>query len=273
MDIKKLLVRSASGLVYCGLIVLAVIIGAPGILGLAVLFSILAGVEFANICKGEGKVFLPTLLLDIIGCITLCFGFEIFPLIIWIAIIICRFVLELYTRSQTPVADLSKSMLMQIYIGLPMGLMVAIAYLLSPWLLLAVFLMIWINDTGAFIVGSSIGKHRLFERLSPKKSWEGFFGGLVFNLIAAWAFGTWLDNFFDMAVFNRGYGVWFGLAVIVTVFATWGDLVESMFKRSLHIKDSGHLIPGHGGILDRIDSLLMVVPAVALYFTFLILYH
>ena len=110
--------------------------------------------------------------------------------------------------------------------------------------------------------GSMLGRHRLFERISPKKSWEGFFGGLAFDVIASVLFGIYASTFFGLEISVYG---WVGLGVVVCLFSTWGDLVESMLKRSLHIKDSGSLIPGHGGILDRIDSLLFVMPACVIY--------
>jgi phosphatidate cytidylyltransferase len=144
--------------------------------------------------------------------------------------------------------------------------------LASPQMVLAIFFLIWINDTGAFIVGCTIGKHKLFERISPKKTWEGFFGGLIFTCIAAIAFGIWGSDFFNginrMLVGDTilySIGSWIGLGLIVSVFGTWGDLIESMTKRSLRVKDSVNIIPGHGGILDRIDSLLLVMPATAIY--------
>ena len=150
----------------------------------------------------------------------------------------------------------------QIYIGIPLGAMTLIGEWWNLHIVLALCLMIWINDTGAFLVGSTLGKHRLFERISPKKSWEGVFGGLVFNLAASYFFSLHSISFFSI---DWNYGQWIGLGIATTLFATWGDLVESMIKRDLRIKDSGNIIPGHGGILDRIDSLLMVMPASLLY--------
>ena len=131
-------------------------------------------------------------------------------------------------------------------------------YTQSQSLLLLAFVMIWMNDTGAFLVGCTIGKHRLFERISPKKSWEGFWGGLVFSVLSGVAYYYFVDQ-------AQGLPFYVILGVIASIFATFGDLVESMFKRSIGVKDSGNLIPGHGGILDRIDSLLFVLPATALY--------
>ena len=135
-----------------------------------------------------------------------------------------------------------------------------------PMILLAMFFFIWINDTGAFLVGSMAGRHRLFERISPKKSWEGFFGGLFFCIGFAFLCRYCLDGLFNLEHVGADIGFWLGMAITVSVFGTWGDLVESLIKRGLHIKDSGNLIPGHGGILDRIDSLLLVLPSIFLYY-------
>ncbi len=126
--------------------------------------------------------------------------------------------------------------------------------------MLLIFIMIWLNDTGAFLVGSAIGRHRLFERLSPKKSWEGFFGGLLFCLIAGYLAPILSAD--DFAGYPMRY---VGLGVLVCVFSTWGDLFESMIKRAAGVKDSGNILPGHGGMLDRIDSILFVVPASLVY--------
>ena len=123
------------------------------------------------------------------------------------------------------------------------------------------FVMIWLNDTGAFLVGSAIGSHRLFARLSPKKSWEGFFGGFAFSIIAGYLAHSLLPEYFAGYSANA-LGL---LGAIVSVISTWGDLFESMIKRQMGVKDSGNLIPGHGGILDRIDSLLFVAPATFIF--------
>mgnify|MGYP003461984886 FL=1 len=132
-------------------------------------------------------------------------------------------------------------------------------------MLLAIFIFIWLNDTGAYCVGTLIGKHRLFERISPKKSWEGFWGGLILCVISGIAIATWLNSYFNGP---QLYG-WIVLAAIVSIFSTWGDLCESLIKRSIGVKDSGKILPGHGGILDRIDSLLLVSPTALLFFTIL----
>ena len=129
-------------------------------------------------------------------------------------------------------------------------------------LVIAFFSFIWINDTGAYIVGCTIGKHRLFERISPKKSWEGFFGGLAFSLLLGWVWSTQC-SFLNM-------GQWIGLSAVVSIFSTWGDLCESLLKRTLNVKDSGNILPGHGGLLDRLDSVFLASPATVIYLYLLI---
>lgn len=260
---KNLIQRTVFGLIYCAIIIFCICFGEDTIILLASLFAVLGVIEFSKICGELTIQRIPTLLLDIAGCICLCFGIYLFPIALWIGVMIARFVEELYLKADNPVRALSVSMMSQIYIGVPLACMVGIGTLFpSPMILLAIFFFIWINDTGAFAVGSLIGRNRLFERISPKKSWEGFFGGLIFNIAFALLFCYKFSDFFGMPV---NPWIWTGIAMTVTIFGTWGDLVESIMKRTLHIKDSGHLIPGHGGILDRIDSLLLVAPAVLLY--------
>lgn len=275
MNFKKLLTRTISGLIYCLIIVGCVFIKdhngeSLGVLLLGVLFSALACLEFAKMSRQLSTKTLPVIILDILGCVCLCLGFYGFTLIIWLGIMIARSILELYINSKSPLQELAQSYMSQIYIGLPFGLMVALAWLINSKIVLAIFLFLWINDTGAFLVGSILGRHKLFERISPKKTWEGFWGGLIFCIAAAWIFGACYNDFFGMNKFNATVPVWIGMGVIISIFGTWGDLIESMIKRNLHIKDSGNLIPGHGGILDRIDSLLLAAPAIAIYFFFLI---
>lgn len=116
----------------------------------------------------------------------------------------------------------------------------------------------WASDTGAYCVGSLIGKHPLFKRISPNKSWEGSVGGAVLAIGISMIFAH-----YDTSLYSTLQ--WAGMALVVVVFGTWGDLVESLMKRQLGIKDSGNILPGHGGMLDRFDSSLIAIPAVALY--------
>lgn len=263
MDLKKLAIRTLSGIIYCGIIVGCTLSGISAISAMISAFAILAIIEFTKITEGEiNKRFLP-LSLDIIGALCICCSYYIMPMLLWPFVIVCRLIVELYLKNDNPIKSLSISMMTQIYIGVPLASLVWIADCgVKTSALLAIFFFLWINDTGAFISGTLLGRHRLFERISPKKSWEGFFGGYLFNLIAAALFATYCPGFFGL---GDNICFWIILATIVTIFGTWGDLVESLIKRSLHVKDSGNIIPGHGGILDRIDSLLLAAPVVLIY--------
>lgn len=180
---------------------------------------------------------------------------------------VMRLVAQLYVHSSNAVADMSTSMFGFMYIAVPLTLLSMLFSLYGAPLVLAMFIMIWLNDTGAFCVGSLIGRHRLFERISPKKSWEGFWGGMLFCVASAFLIKYCFGDY------STGMGIWqlLGMGVIVSVFSTWGDLVESLIKRTIGVKDSGTLLPGHGGILDRIDSLLVTAPAVFIYLGALLL--
>jgi phosphatidate cytidylyltransferase len=185
----------------------------------------------------------------------------------YLVTIIYLLVAELYLKQEDPIADWAYTMLSQMYIALPFSLLNVLAFTATPQgtvnfntlLPLSVFVFLWINDTGAYCTGSLIGRHKLFPRISPAKSWEGSIGGAVFVLAAAWAISYWLDGVMLTTL------EWLGLGIVVVVFGTWGDLVESLFKRTLGIKDSGNILPGHGGMLDRFDSALLAIPAAVVY--------
>ena len=172
---------------------------------------------------------------------------------------------ELYrTDSDKPIPNIATTLFGIVYIALPFGLMNFMFRYKGGetfHLLLAMFVILWTADSFAYLVGSKIGKNRLFERISPKKSWEGSAGGAVAALIAAFIFSLF---FKEMSL-----ALWLGYALIIVVAGTYGDLIESMFKRSLNVKDSGNILPGHGGILDRFDAVFMAVPAAILYLMFI----
>ena len=185
----------------------------------------------------------------------------------YLVTIIYLLVAELYLKQKDPIADWAYTMLSQMYVALPLSLLNVLAFTATPsgnvmfntLLPLSVFVFLWVNDTGAYCVGSLLGRHKLFPRISPGKSWEGSVGGAVFVMAAAWAISAFVDDHM-LALLE-----WLGLGLVVVVFGTWGDLVESLFKRTLGIKDSGNILPGHGGMLDRFDSSLLAIPASVVY--------
>lgn len=184
--------------------------------------------------------------------------------------VVYLFISELYLAAPNPINNWAYTMLSQMYIALPFSMLNVLAFrtdtdgntLFTPLLPLSVFVFLWINDTGAYLSGSLFGKHKLFPRISPAKSWEGSIGGGIFVIIAAIIIG-YLAN--DGAAHRLSIQEWVGLGLVVTFFGTWGDLVESLFKRTLGVKDSGTILPGHGGMLDRFDSSLMAIPAAVIY--------
>ncbi len=170
------------------------------------------------------------------------------------------FLFELYSRSEKPFQNVAYILLGMVYIGLPFTILQWVAFAneaYSAQLVLGLLLLTWTNDTAAYLVGSQIGKNPLFLRISPKKTWEGTLGGVLITLLIAWLLPRWLPELSSTQ--------WLGLGVIVAVFGSLGDLVESMFKRSLGIKDSGAMLPGHGGLLDRFDGFIFHLPFVAAY--------
>ena len=185
--------------------------------------------------------------------------------------IIYLLVAELYAKQEDPIHDWAYTMMSQMYVVLPFSLLNMLAFRAAPegimyvyTLPLSVFVFLWVNDTGAYCCGSLFGKHKLFPRISPGKSWEGSIGGGIFVMAAA-ALVWYLTDVYDMNPTGMGMWEWMGLGLTVVVFGTWGDLVESLFKRTLGIKDSGNILPGHGGMLDRFDSSLLAIPAAVVY--------
>ena len=177
--------------------------------------------------------------------------------------------MQLYSHDENPVRDIACSVMSVVYVAFPLALAVGLygaGKVDGAAMMLLIFVMIWLNDTGAYLVGSTLGRRKLFERLSPKKSWEGFFGGLIFCVLAGFGASIWIDS--PLYTWQ-----WISTGVLVCAFSTWGDLFESLMKRSLGVKDSGRLIPGHGGILDRIDSLLFVAPAISLFLAVSVYYN
>lgn len=169
---------------------------------------------------------------------------------------------QLFRQDTRPFEQVASGLLGLLYVTLPFMCFTALAFGLVDdgfdiALPLGFFVFLWSNDTGAYLIGRFFGKNKLFERISPKKTWEGFFGGVLLAVLAAWIFGKYFPEV-------TGW-VWMTMAALIGVSGTLGDLVESMLKRSLQVKDSGKLLPGHGGLLDRFDGLLIAAPVTLIF--------
>ena len=261
-----------------GVIFVAVLVGCilAGPITFSILFAIISALtihEFGTVIGKAGQIHINKPLTMLAG-VFMFLGFAylgIMPgqtgiLTPYLFLIMYLMISELYLKKENPLHNWAYTMMSQLYIALPFALLNVLAYHTSdttgapefnPILPLSIFIFNWVNDSGAYCTGMMFGKHRLFERISPKKSWEGSIGGGVFSIIAAIV----MSHFFPF----MSMPAWIGLGLTVVVFGTWGDLTESLLKRTLGIKDSGNILPGHGGMLDRFDSTIMAVPAAVVY--------
>jgi phosphatidate cytidylyltransferase len=263
---NDLLKRTLTGGVYVASVLAAIcfnpIISSIyfGIIGLVALS------EFYNVAKNKYQI--SNSILAYLTAIALyttvaLYSFNIdfkLPLLISVVLVIANFIAALYQKNEEPFTSIAFLICGLIYIILPISttnLIIQYNSEFQPLLLLSVFILAWCNDTFAYLTGVKFGKHRLFERHSPKKSWEGFVGGFLFTIIA----GIVISKFSNIFAMQH----WIVISIIVSIIGTLGDLVESMFKRQMGVKDSGKILPGHGGILDRFDLLFIVLPIVWVY--------
>ena len=266
--------RAVTGVLFV-IVLVGCILYSP--LSFGILFTIISALsvhEFAQLVSKSGEVSINKTIPALGGaylflalmsfCTQQSVGARVF--LPYLGLLLYMMITELYLKKKNPTGNWAYSMLSQLYVALPFALLNVLAFQNSPEtssvtynpiLPLSIFVFIWLSDTGAYCVGSLIGKHRLFERISPKKSWEGSIGGGIFSIASSLGFA----HFFP---FMPGWQ-WVGLAIVVVIFGTWGDLTESLMKRQLGIKDSGNILPGHGGMLDRFDSALMAIPAAVVY--------
>ncbi len=269
---KNLIIRALTGIIFVVVLISAICIHPIFFL---ILFCIITGLtlwEFGGLVKHYENANLQRTV-NVLGGVYLFIATFVYAngltdgkiFLPYLLFIMLTMIAELYYKAPNPINNWAFTLFAQIYcagsfsmlnfIGAEPGTPGVMSY--TPLFIMAIFIFVWLDDTGAYLVGSLIGKHKLFERISPKKSWEGFFGGLILSLASSQAFAWFAPEINRMN--------WLGLAATVVLFGTWGDLIESLLKRTLGVKDSGNVLPGHGGMLDRFDSVMLAVPASYIY--------
>lgn len=275
---KNLIVRSITGIFF----VTAIVVSFLEPIAMTALFALVTGMtvwEYCGLINDNKGLNVNKNISTLAGVILFlamavyCSGYLSSGIVFlpYLLILVCLFIAGLYEKVSDPLEDLAYTMLGQIYIALPLSMINVLAFnvdaggyvVYNKLVPLCVFIFLWANDTGAYCFGSMLGKHKLFKSVSPNKTWEGSIGGAVVVLIAAAVIGSMNDTL--STSFQMTIPQWMGLGLIVVVFGTYGDLVESRLKRILSVKDSGNILPGHGGMLDRFDSSLLAMPAAVLY--------
>lgn len=264
----NIVVRGITGLFYVLSVIAAIFI--HPLVCIAYFFIIaMTGLNEFYINTKKAEIYPNVFLGNILGMllyatIVLCSSCEEYMSSVLLAAIIVVsmlvFVFELYSRRKNHFTNIAYTFLACLYVVVPLALTSLIINIkgdFSPMILMAVFIFAWCNDTFAYLVGMKFGKHKLFESISPKKTWEGSIGGFLSVIVAGIIISLCSD-----ALLLWDYII---IAVLTSVVGTFGDLTESMFKRQLGVKDSGKILPGHGGILDRFDILLLVLPVVYAY--------
>ncbi|MBE6341734.1 MAG: phosphatidate cytidylyltransferase [Bacteroidales bacterium] len=261
--------RAITGIIFIAVIGIALLLGPVTYAMLMVCVVSLATNEFCRMIRTAGLSphFYSVLGVNVVSfALSFLIYFNHYDPRFLLAIVVmiwAVFIVELYCKNENPLQNVALTLLSTIYIGLPFALFNLLAfkngvYDWKPVVLL--FVLVWVNDTGAYITGVTLGKHKLCERISPKKTIEGFAGGVVLTMLAAYLLSIYTD------IMSTAIFIITGLSV--AVIGTAGDLIESMFKRSVKVKDSGTLLPGHGGILDRFDAIMFAVPIVSLLYYF-----
>lgn len=282
--LKNFIVRTLSGAVMLAVVLGAILASEWSFIALMAVITLGGIWEFYNFAQKAG--YQPMKLLGLFGgmmifaitislfvlfatkdstndsLFAIIFGMAIITLLLLVPLM---FICELYRKSPTPIANIGSTLMGMLYVAFPLSLLILIPALLgngvwNPWIVIFYIFIIWANDVFAYLFGITLGHHRLFERISPKKSWEGFFGGLL---------GAMAMGYVASLVLEADAMTWIGLALVAAIAGVFGDLVESLFKRSVNLKDSGNFIPGHGGWLDRFDALIFSAPFAFVYVIFI----
>lgn len=268
---KNLITRTLAGAVFAGLIIGSILWHPLALFILFFFFNALALYEFARMFKKQAYPIQTSSLVMMGSVVYLLIGLYANSYLGWqvlfgfIPLLFILFISALYEKAENPFEILGIKLLSILYISVPFGLFNMIenmglvgSHQNQPLFLVFFFILVWSSDTFAYLSGISFGKHRLFERISPKKSWEGTIGGAICTMIIGYLIGYFSGIFTPW--------IWVFIAIIIVITATFGDLVESLLKRHMKVKDSGHIMPGHGGILDRFDAAIFSIP----YYLFLL---
>lgn len=266
---KNLISRILTGIVFVSVILVCILVSEYTYALIFCLIQVLALSEFYKLIENAYKINLSKAVNTIGGFLLFAGAFVYFSGLVnssvvflpYICYFIYLFISELFLKKKDPILSLAYSVLGQIYLAVPFSMLSYVVFSYGSGYhyvyILALLVMIWVNDSFAYLSGVTMGKHKMFERISPKKSWEGFAGGALCTIGSSFIFAHFFPG---MPTFG-----WIGFSIIVIVFGTFGDLIESLMKRTMNIKDSGNILPGHGGILDRFDSLILSIPAISVY--------
>ena len=275
---KNLIIRAITGVLFVVVLVGSLVLHPYAQLGLFAVITAMTVWEFTTIVNRHMHLhvnrFITTaaatyLFVAVWAFNTNLMGAEVF--IPYLISIIYLLVSELYFDRPENVQNWALALMAQLYIALPFASLNTLCFIATPagvsyyyWYALSLFIFLWSSDTGAYVFGSWLGKHKLFPRISPGKSWEGSIGGCITAIVASQVIASFIP-FAETVTPLTSRLLWAGLALLTVVIGTWGDLVESLLKRRLGIKDSGNILPGHGGMLDRFDSSLLAIPAAVVY--------
>lgn len=275
---KNLIIRTVTGALFVAILIAGIVLNPYTLLVVFTAITALTVWEFTTIVNRNMHLHVNRFITTVAGAYlfvavwtfnTNIMGSEVF--IPYLISLIYLLVSELYLDRPDNVQNWAMAFMAQIYIALPFAAFNTLCFINTPagityyyWYALSLFIFLWASDSGAYLFGSWLGEHRLFPRISPKKSWEGSIGGGIVAIAASQVIATCIP-FAENLTTPMSRLLWAGLALLTVVVGTWGDLVESLLKRRLGIKDSGHILPGHGGMLDRFDSSLLAIPAAVVY--------
>lgn len=264
---KEILIRSLSGLLYVLLLIISLQFEHV-LISLFFIFGLICMAEFKKLIQLKSIIpyFIFSILYIIFGYWQLVMNSnqgldEATQILMVISIFVQLFLIkDLFSEKTIPLFSSKRFILTTFYLSSAFVFLILIAHYhnkYNPNILLGSFILVWVNDSFAFLVGKNFGRQKLFEKISPKKTVEGFLGGLFFSCIASYFITTFTETL--------SFTSWLILSIIISVFGTLGDLIESKFKRQANVKDSGVIMPGHGGLMDRLDSIIFAAPFIYLF--------